>query len=129
MNKIQLIIIGAIIAIVLFTGGIFIGKYKFSTHEIKIEQKIEYKTIWKEKPAANLPFTQENFDNLLFCTVSDLHFKEKTENNYLYVTAYDACKENTARYEIGTKGNWKIYAGIGAAGIITGGYLVYKWKK
>src|SRR4030066_1288967 len=127
MNKIQLIIIGAIIAIVLFTGGIFIGKYKFSTHEIKIEQKIEYKTIWKEKPAVNLPFTQDNFDNLLFCAVSDLHFKEKTEKNYLYVTAFDACKENTARYEISTKGNWKIYLSIAGVAALTGGILSYKY--
>lgn len=129
MNKIQLIIIGATIAIALFVGGIFIGKYKFSTHEIKIEEKIEYKTIWKEKPAQDLPFTQENFDNLLFCATSDLHFKEKTENNYLYVTAYDACKENTARYEIGTKGNWKIYLGIAGVAAITGGILSYKYLR
>jgi hypothetical protein len=127
MNKIQLIIIGAIIAVILFAGGIFVGKYKFSTHEIKIEEKIEYKTIWKEKPALDMPFTQENFNNLLYCATADLHFQEKTENDYLYVTASDGCKENTARYKIGQKGNWKIYFGIAGVAAITGGVIAYKY--
>jgi len=123
------IISSIVIAIVLFVGGIFIGKYYFSKTDIKVVEKVEYKTIWKEKPAANLPFTQENFDNLLYCATSDLHFKDRTEKNYLFVTAFDACKENTARYEIGTKGDWKVYVCLAGAGVVAGGVITYKLLK
>jgi hypothetical protein len=32
-------------------------------------------------------------------------------------------------YECGSSGSWKWYAGIGVAGIILGGYAIYKIKK
>jgi hypothetical protein len=110
----------------MFAAGIIIGKFYFSKTDIKIIDRIVYQTVWKEKPAASLPFTQVNFDNLLACTLSEINFKDHTEKNYLFVTAFDSCKENTARYEIGQKGNWKVYAIIGGLGVIAGGYAVYR---
>ena len=120
---------GAITLLVIaciFAAGALVGKYYFSKTDIKIVDRVVYTTVRKEKPAANLPATQDNFDNLLACTLSEINFKDKTENNYLFVTAYDQCKENTARYEIGTKGNWKIYGAVAGLAAIAGGITVYK---
>lgn len=127
INKIKYITIGTLIAIILFVSGLFIGKHYFSKTEIKIEEKIVYKTEWKTK--IEYVYTQDNFDALYKCYQSPIIFDERIENNYLSITAFDDCKEATARYKIGQKGNWKIYltvAGIGAAG---GGYLIYRILK
>lgn len=125
--------------IIFFVVGLLIGRYKFSTHEIKIETKTVTKTEYKTKieyvkvPGEIKPvavFDQDNFNRLLNCYESPLKFKERTENNYLYVTSFDDCKTSTAKYEIGTKGNLKAcltLTGIGAAagaGIV----LYYKHK-
>lgn len=118
--------ISILILIAIFAGGVLVGKHYFSKTDIKVIDKVVYKTVWKEKPAPDLPFTQENFNNLLYCVNSDIIFKDKTDKNYLYVTAYDECKEATARYEIGSKGDWRFYVGFGIAGAAAGGYLVYK---
>lgn len=129
------IITGIILSIIIFLSGVFIGKNQFSTHEIKIQEKIVYSTEWKTKikvikdPDTGRPaplFDQDNFNRLLSCYESPLKFQEKIRNNYLYITAYDNCKEAQAEYEIVTKGNWKIYlamAGIGVA--IGGGVALY----
>jgi hypothetical protein len=123
------IIIGLISAIIIFAGGLLIGKLYFSKTDIKVTERIVYKTQWKEKPAADLPFTQQNFNNLLFCAVSDINFKDRAESDYLFITAFDECKENTARYKIGTKGDWAVYLGVGVVAFAGGSYLAYKLLK
>jgi len=127
MNKLQLIIIGAITAIVLLIGGVFIGKYYFSKTDIKVVDRIVYKTEYKTKIVKE--YTTENFDQLWGCYQSPITFADRTEQSYLYVTAKDDCKEATARYQIGTKGNYKIYLGIAGAAAITGGILSYKYLR
>ena len=119
-------IIGTFIAVMLvFIIGIITGKYYFSTTEIKVVEKKVYETKWKtkikteylkEKPM----FTEEDYDLFYRCTIAPIKFEDWTENNYLYVKAFDECKEAEARYEIGTKGDWKIYAGIGLGGFALG---------
>ena len=127
LNDIQKEIISILTIIGIFAAGLFIGRFYFSKTEIKIKERIVYTTVYTEK----IPpiFDQNNFDKLLKCYNSDLQFKDRTESNYLFVTAFDSCKEATARYEIGTKGDWKIYTGVGVAGIITGGILYYKYGR
>ncbi len=128
MKTIYGVIIGIILAIALLVGGIFIGKYKFSTHEIQVVEKKIYETKWKTKIVYkdNKPeFTQENFGIAVACMESSIDFKDRTENNYLFVTAFDNCKENTARYEIGTKGNYKVYLAIAGIGVAGGAAAVY----
>jgi hypothetical protein len=129
-NYVKTLIVAVII---FFIAGLLIGKYKFATHEIKVITETVTETKYKTKIeyVNNTPvFDQSNFNRLLACYESPLKFKDKTENNYLFVTAFDDCKEATARYEIGTKGNLKFYltlTGIGAAagaGIV----LYYKHK-
>lgn len=128
-SKIKLIITGLITGIIIFAGGIFTGKYKFSTQDIKVVEKKVYETKWKTKIKyvnKEPEFTKENFDISFNCMMSSLNFKDYTENNYLFITAFDDCKEATARYEIGTKNNWRVYliwAGIGAA--VTAGTVWY----
>lgn len=121
-----------------FTVGIFIGKYKFSTQEIKIVEKKVYETKWKTKieyvknpdTGKNQPiFDQNNFNRLLNCYDSPLNFKDRTEKNYLFVTAFDDCKEATARYKISQKGNWKIYFTFAGIGVVAGGVAVYYLRK
>jgi len=132
MKTIYGIITGIILAIALLIGGIFIGKYKFSTHEIQVLEKKIYETKWKTKIVYkdNKPeFTQENFDIAVACMESSIDFKDRTENNYLFITAFDDCKENTARYEIGTKGNWKVYLAIAGLGAAAGGATIWYLTK
>jgi hypothetical protein len=114
------IIIGAIIAIGLYAGGVITGKYYFAKTDIKIVEKEIIKTEWKYKELRQPVFDHDNFNKLLLCYNSELKFKEKTEKNYLHVTAFDECKEAEIRYEIGTKGNWKIYVSIGIGSALIG---------
>jgi len=114
-----------LIIIFIFLSGLFVGRFYFSKTEIKVTERIVYKTEWKEK--IQPIFDQDNFNRLLTCYNSELRFKDRTENNYLFVTAFDECKENTIKYEIGQRGDWKIYTGVGVAGILVGGYLYYKF--
>lgn len=128
------ITIGIILSISCFITGVLIGKNNFSKNNIKIiEKKIEI-TKWKTKieyvknpdTGNQQPvFDQDNFNRLLTCYESPLKFQDRTENNYLFVTAFDDCKEATARYEIGTAGNYKIYLAFGTAGILAGGIITY----
>src|SRR4030042_1278224 len=114
-------IIGSIIAIVLFSSGVLTGRYYFTKTDIKIIEKVVTETKYKYKnlkPENKPIFDQENFNRLLACYDSPLQFKTNTINNILNVKVYDDCKEATALYEIGTTGNYKIYLGIGAAGVI-----------
>lgn len=125
--------------IIFFIVGLLVGRYKFSTHEIKVVTKTVTKTVYKTKieyvkvPGEIKPvpvFDQENFNRLLNCYESPLKIKERIENNNLFITIGDNCKEISAKYEIGTKSNLKAYltlTGIGAAagaGIV----LYYKHK-
>jgi len=141
MKTIYGIITGIILAIALLVGGIFIGKYKFSTHDIEIKDRIVYQTKWKTKVEyreKKPEMTVENYDFFYNCWTSSIDFKEKTEtsyswlifrHNYLYITAFDQCKENTARYEIGTKGNWKVYLAIAGLGAAAGGATIWYFTK
>jgi hypothetical protein len=121
MNK---YLTGAIIAILLFVGGVLTGKYYFAKTDIKVVDRTIYTTVYKE--ATPTEFNQQNFDLLKLWVNSPIQFKDRTEKNYLFVTAFDLHKENTARYEIGTYGDWKVYAIIGGLGAIAGGYTIYK---
>lgn len=114
-----------IACLIFFISGILIGKYKFSKQDIKVvevthsetkwDTKIETKIVYRDKKPE---FNQDNFDIFYNCYKSPIQFKHTVNNNFLNVTAFDDCKEATAQYEIGTKGNWKMYlafAGICAA--------------
>lgn len=134
MNKPSLILTGIILTIAVFLSGLFIGKKYFATHEIKVITKTVTETKYKTKieyvknhdTGNHQPvFDQDNFNRLLACYESPLKFQDRTENNYLFVTAFDDCKEATARYEIGTSGNYKIYLAFGTAGILAGGIITY----
>ena len=50
-----------------------------------------------------------------------------TADNYLFVTVMDDCKEASAKYQIGTAGNYKLYFTVGAVGLIAGGIITYKY--
>jgi hypothetical protein len=116
-------LIGVIIAVVLFTGGAICGKYYFSTQEIKIVDKVVYKTEYKTKyihlkdePEYNL----DNFNDLLTCYNSPITFRDYTESDYLHVVAQDNCKSAEVKYKIGTKNNWTMYlAGAAALTAVT----------
>lgn len=127
MKNLKDITIAIGIIIVIFLSGLFIGRFYFAKTDIKVIDRVIYKTVYKDK--IQPVFDQDNFNRLLTCYNSELQFKDKTIDNFLFVTAYDDCKENTIKYEIGTKGDWKIYAGVGVAGILTGGYLYYKFGR
>lgn len=117
------IITGAIIAIGLFISGLLVGRYVFYKTEIKVIKETVTKTEYKYKylKSENKPvFDQENFNRLLYCYDSPLLFEDHTEGNTLHVKAYDECKEATVQYEIGSKGNYKIYLTVGVVGILTG---------
>jgi hypothetical protein len=110
-------LIGIIIAIILFTGGVLCGKFYFSTQEIKIVDKVVYKTEYKteyihlkDDPEYNL----DNFNDLLTCYNSPITFQDYTKSDYLHVIASDQCKQSEVKYKIGTKGNWTMYFAIGA---------------
>ena len=118
-------ITGAIIAIILFAGGVLLGKHYFSSTEIKVVEKKVYETVWKTKVKYVKAETKddlvlEDCNNLIDWYNSPLEFKDHTENNYLYVTAFDLAKSAEVRYKIGTKGNWILYGSIALAGIATG---------
>lgn len=116
---------GLISAVIIFIGGIIIGKYYFSKIEV-VEKKVT-KTVYKDK--IQYVYKQETFDELWKCYESPIKFKDKTESNTLSVTAYDSCKEATVKYEIGSNTDWKVYACIAGVGAIAGGYAVYKLRK
>jgi hypothetical protein len=118
---------GILIAIILCVSSFLVGKFGFSTHEIEVKEKVVYKTIYKETTPTE--FNQQNFDLLTSWVNSPIQFKDRTEKNYLFVTAFDDHKEATARYEIGTVGDWKLYGCLIGAGAIAGGYAIYKLTK
>ena len=113
------IISGIIIAILLFLSGFCTSKYFFP--QIRIIEKKVYKTVYKE-------IDKNDTESLFLCYKSPIMFRDTIDMNYLYITAFDDCKSNTARYQIGTKGNWKMYVGFGVGGIIVGivGYNFFK---
>lgn len=129
-------IYGVIIAIVLFVSGIIVGKYKFSTKDIQVIEKIEYQTKWKTEFREKIvykdkkpEFSQENFNIFYESYQAPIHFKDRTEKNYLFVTAYTPYKEAIARYEIGTKGNWKYYLIWAGIGMAAGGAALWYFTK
>lgn len=113
----------ALLIILLLCGVSFLaGRYTKPT-DIKVIDKYIYSTIYKDIPTE---YTPENFDRLLFCAKSPIDFRDRTEKNYLFVTAFDACKENTARYEIGQNTDWIFYGELVLGGMALGGltYLI-----
>ena len=64
--------------------------------------------------------TDDDLSDLIFCYNASLDFKDHTENNILFVTAFTPCKEATAEYKIGVKNNYAVYLTIGLVGIGTG---------
>ena len=125
------ILTGIVIAILLFIGGVLLGKYYFSSIEIKIVEKKVFETKWKTKIVYrdNKPvFNMENFNILNDCYTSPIEFEEHTKNDYLHVLAYDNCKQAEARYKIGQKGNWTYYIAFATGGFVlaTGLYLILR---
>jgi hypothetical protein len=130
------IIIGAVIAIVLFLSGLMIGRYVFYKTEIKVEEVKVEDTIWKDKynqlqkKVVSMPkqitqadkekITDDDLSDLIFCYNASLDFEDHTENNILFVTAFTPCKEATAEYKIGVRNNYAVYLTIGLVGIGTG---------
>ena len=132
LTNLKYIISGVVIACILFVSGLLVGRYNFAKPEIKVVEKIVTKTEWKTqiKYIDNQPlFDKENFDRLLGCYSSNLQLIDKTENDWLLITAKDDCKEVTGKYRIGQSGNMNLYIGIGIAGIITGGVIAYMLTK
>jgi hypothetical protein len=124
-------IISAIALIIVFLAGMKVGSIYFAKTEIKIVKETEYKTVYKYKdlkPINNPIFDIDNFNRLLECYDSPLQFEARTVESVLSVRAFDACKENTIQYEIGSKGNYKIYIGIGVVGVLTGIGLYHYFK-
>jgi hypothetical protein len=111
----------------IFIVGLLVGKFYFAKTEIKVVDRIIYKTIYKEPIPTE--FNQQNFDLLNSWVNSPIQFKDRTEKNYLFITAYDANKSADARYEIGQKGNWRIYGTIAGVAALAGGITVYKLKR
>lgn len=136
MKNFKFITIGLIAAITIFAGGLLIGKFYFSKTDIKVVDRLVYKTKWKTEIKTKIvykdkepEFSQENFDIFYNCYTSPISFKDYTEKNYLFVTAYDDCKEAEARYEIGSSGNWKLYFSLGAITATGAGYGIYRLIK
>lgn len=57
---------------------------------------------------------------------SPINLSYTTMNSQIKVKASDGYKETSALWEIQTTPDFRIYAGIGAAGVLAGGFLVYK---
>jgi hypothetical protein len=119
-----------ITSIFFLSTGLLIGRYHYPKKEIRIIEKKVYETQWKTeiKYIDNKPvFDQDNFNRLFNCYNSELKFRELTADNYLFITVMDDCKEASAKYQIGTVGNYKLYLTVGAVGLIAGGIITYKY--
>ena len=135
MEEIKNIIVGIIAVFIIFCIGVIVGYKYFSTTEIEVKEKKIYETKWKTEIKTKIvykekkpEFNQENFGIFYNCYISPIQFEDWTEKNYLNIKAFDDCKEAQARYEIGQKGNWKIYLGFGLGGFAlgTGLYFIFK---
>jgi hypothetical protein len=126
--KKKIIYISIIIALFAGSTGFVAGRYKYPVTKIKVIEKIINKTEYKYKIETIKNFDADNFAKLLYCYDSEIKFNDYTLGNVLIVEAYDNCKEARAEYEIGTSGDWKIYAGVAIAGIGLGiaGYALLK---
>ena len=111
----------------IFMAGALVGKCFFSTHNIEVNEKIIYKTIYKEK--IQPVFDQDNFNRLLVCYNSELKFTDTTNNDWLTIHVEDACKSADAKYKIRTHGNWTVYGSIAILAAIAGGITVYQLKR
>ncbi len=128
MNK---YIIGTIAALILFTAGLLTGKYYFAKTDIKIVKEIVTKTEYKYKDLKieNKPvFDVDNFNRLLYCYNSELKINKTVNDNWLNIHVADECKSIDLKYEIGTRGNYKIYFTIGIVGVGSG-ILLYHFLK
>jgi hypothetical protein len=107
-----------------------IGMYFFISGKPKMHiiTETQYPTIYKYKEIGE--YNPENFKLLKACYESPLIMDSSMLNdNTIRVTAADDCKSSQLDIEIGSRGDWKIYAGIGITGAAVGGYCVYKILK
>jgi hypothetical protein len=83
--------------------AIIMTKSFWPTHKIEIRKIIEYKTQWKtqiEYVNSRPIISEDNFKKLLECLESEINFKDEIKDEYITVTASDACKENKVRYKL-----------------------------
>jgi len=122
-------LINIIVIVAVFLAGIILGKLYFSKTEIKIVDRVQYKTEWKTKIIKEN--TPANFDQLYNCYISPITINADVKENIFHVTAKDDCKESSADFKVkvSDKNGWKFYAGIAAAGILAGGIVTYKLLK
>jgi hypothetical protein len=83
--------------------SLILTKAFWPTHKIKIQKVTEYKTHWKtqiEYVNGRPVVSEENLKKLLECLESEINFKGETKDEYITVTASDACKENKVRYKL-----------------------------
>ena len=132
---------GAIIAVLLFVGGVIYGKYS-STQEFEIKYVEIEDTVWKDKylklkkkfnksritAKDKEKISLDDLNNLVWCYNNSLEYSHYTESDYLFVSVTDGCKSAEAKFKIGTKDNWTMYFTIGAVGLAAGaiGYSLLK---
>ena len=152
MKSLKLISIGLFAALIMFIVGFISGmKYISNNDQPKIVDKVISDTKWKDKYLTlkqaydkknkvilKKNLTPEISKQAINCMFSPLNADETIEMKYSYfvfprtvltVRMYDDCKEATARYEIGQKGNWKIYTTIAVAAAAGGAGIYYFLKK
>ena len=139
MLKLNLInkITGSIIILSLvFLSGILFDRYYLIDEEIKIEKVLKEDTKWKDEGIkSNLSkrktsdtdtlLSTKDTDYIVDCYISDLDSKEYTEDNFLYVTVFDACKSINLRYKISSR-DTRHY--IFQAGVIYQAELGFSYK-
>lgn len=98
-------VIGALIAIGLFIGGVLTGRYYYAKETIKVVKETKYETEWKIKhlrPEAEPAFTLENYNTCLTCVNSPIEFGYNLQDNTLLVVGWDECKQNQHEFKIKT---------------------------
>lgn len=118
----------ALCAGIIILAGVYIAGYVTACKITKPEIKI----VEVEKPVFKYiqKIDKEDCSKLWDAYQSPIAISRNLDGRKYTITATDTYKQTTVvdMIEIGSTGNWKVYAGVGIAGIITGGYTIFKLK-
>ena len=103
-----------IILILVFLSGIFVDRYYLLEQGISLEETKKEDTKWKDENLKsklskrktsdiNTPLSTKDTDYIVDCYISDLDSDEYIEDDFLYVTVFDACKSISLKYKISSR--------------------------
>lgn len=99
----------------------------------RFTHKSEIKTITVTKTETKYVKSPDNadYDTLKMWAKSPIKNEITFKGDMLFVHSYDANKstDTSAKIEVGSTDNWRIYIGIGAISALAGGYLSYRFMK